>query len=239
DGHVRSLIDVHRVVVSVDAVTNHVGALGLRPGTVVAAGTGVIALGIGADGRSARADGWGYILGDDGSGYQIGRRGLASALREVDGRGGSALLRAKAQERFGDLEGLSVTVYAAPNPVGLVASFSTDVAEAACDGDAIARAIWEDAAAEIARTALAVTSRVFEAAAVVTVSWTGGLFAEEELLLEPFRAQVAREWPAAQLCPPRADALMGGLLLARSDLPRSFEGLVYRFNAQKEAGRMR
>ena len=85
------------MVVSNDAVTAHLGALGGEPGAVIVAGTGAIALAASPAGW-ARADGWGPMLGDDGGGYWIGRRALAMALREHDGRGGAArFLRAAAE----------------------------------------------------------------------------------------------------------------------------------------------
>lgn len=106
------------------------GALGFEPGAVVAAGTGVIALAGDRDGNFARSDGWGYILGDDGDGYYIGRLGLASALRAHDGRGGSQALLQRAKDEFGNPASLRDSVYSSPNPVGEVARFALEVAEA-------------------------------------------------------------------------------------------------------------
>ena len=100
---VATALPAPRVVVSDDAVTAHLGALGGEPGVVIVAGTGAIALAV--DEVAARADGWGTRLGDDGGGYWIGRAGLALALRAHDGRGGSHDLLARAMARFG-----------APNP---------------------------------------------------------------------------------------------------------------------------
>ncbi|MYS50866.1 ATPase, partial [Streptomyces sp. SID6013] len=75
-----------------DAVTAHAGALGGRAGVVLAIGTGSVAVGIGADGTYARVDGWGPLLGDDGSGARIGTAGLRAALRAHDGRGPATAL---------------------------------------------------------------------------------------------------------------------------------------------------
>ncbi|NUT33119.1 MAG: ATPase, partial [Hamadaea sp.] len=80
------LLDAGRVLLAGDVVTAHAGALDLGPGVVLAAGTGAIALGIDPDGTQRQADGWGFLCGDAGGGFWIGRRGLDVALRGHDGR---------------------------------------------------------------------------------------------------------------------------------------------------------
>ena len=64
-------------------------------------------LAIDGEGGCHRADGWGHLLGDDGSGFAVGRAGLASAMRAVDGRGGSRPLLERALARFGSVEGMN------------------------------------------------------------------------------------------------------------------------------------
>ena len=105
-----------RVIVTNDAVIGYLGALGAQPGVVIVAGTGVIALASGEDGRWARADGWGSLLGDDGGGYWIGRRGLALALRARDGRGGSPDAAAARRGPF-RRAARPRAIYDAPDPV--------------------------------------------------------------------------------------------------------------------------
>ncbi len=226
---IRSLVRAERVVVTNDAVTSYLGALGFDPGAVAVAGTGVIALAGDTDGRVARVDGWGYMLGDDGGGYSIGRRGLASALRAQDGRGGSEALERRAKEMFGPPELLRERVYGADNPVREVASFTPEVAAAAREGDAVAAEIWADAAREVALTATASLGRVFEPGAPVGVSWVGNLFEARDLMLEPFKRHVAAAWPAARLLEPAGTALRGAELLAGSDTPPMFGPLVHVF----------
>ena len=210
-----------------DAVTSYVGAIGFEPGAVVAAGTGVIALAGDRDGNLARSDGWGYILGDDGGGFYIGRRGLASALRAHDGRGGSQALLQRAMHEFGEPESLRDLVYSSPNPAGEVARFAREVAEAAREGDSVAEEIWAIAAREVAQTATAALGRVFAPDAPVNVSWTGNLFEARDLMLQPFQQQVAAMWPKASLLSPRGTALSGAELLARSNPPLMFEDLLH------------
>lgn len=237
---VHELLPARRVLVTSDVVTGYCGAVGLGPGVVVAAGTGVIALAAGPGGV-ARVDGWGYLLGDAGSGFEIGRRGLAAALRAHDGRGGSERLSELAAAAFGPLDEVVERVYGAGNPVGAVAAFAAQVADAARHGDRQARAIWEDAADEVAGTALAAAARALgpappapdrTAAATgragagggegttgragdeATLSWTGGLFDAADLLLEPFLARVAAVRPELVARPPLGSALAGGRRLA-------------------------
>jgi N-acetylglucosamine kinase-like BadF-type ATPase len=70
-----------------DALIALVAGAGASPGVVVISGTGSIAYGVSHRGLAARAGGWGPTLGDEGSGYWIGRRALAAVVRDVDGRG--------------------------------------------------------------------------------------------------------------------------------------------------------
>ncbi|NUR47532.1 MAG: ATPase, partial [Hamadaea sp.] len=85
-----------------DMLTSYAGALGLRGGAVVAAGTGAVALGSDWQGAWHRVDGWGYLLGDVGGGSWLGRAGLQAGLRAADGRpGGSPALLAALTEQYG------------------------------------------------------------------------------------------------------------------------------------------
>ena len=229
--HIGTLVRSREVVVAVDAVTQSAGALGGGCGAVMAAGTGAIALAVAEDGSSRRSDGWGYLLGDDGSGFAIGRRGLASALRWLDGRGGSAALARLATERYGSLEQLQHRVYSSPHPVQEVAAFAPDVAVAARAGDATAAAIWTDAANELATTTVAAMAGVFPVGAPVPVSWAGGLFQATDLLLPPFVDEILARWPAAEVRAPAGDALEGAWIIAASASGTPFEPLLYRFAA--------
>ncbi|MFJ4439173.1 N-acetylglucosamine kinase [Streptomyces sp. NPDC088923] len=194
-----------------DAATAYAGALGQRAGAVVAAGTGMIALG--TDLRAwHRADGWGHLLGDAGSGAWIGRAGLDAALRALDGRpGGSAALRRRAEARFGALPGLPALLYPRADRAAVLASFAPQVAAAASeDGDPLAAGVLRDAAGHIAASAAAVCP------ADGVVALTGGLFRMGAPLLGPLDAELARVLPKAARVPAAGDPLDGAVLLARA-----------------------
>ncbi len=217
-----------RVVLASDMTTSHLGALDGEAGVVVAAGTGAVALAVAADGGHAVTDGWGWLLGDAGSGFEIGRRGLDAALRAHDGRGGSPALLERARDRFGPPEGIPAAVHGAPHPASTVASFARDVLDVALAGDVWARTVWVEAGAELAASAAAAAGRALGGDAPTgpgdpptPVSTTGGLFGSA-LLADAFAAELARRLPTAALRPPAGDALDGAHLAAtRPALPHA------------------
>ncbi|MFC4495104.1 N-acetylglucosamine kinase [Streptomyces ovatisporus] len=199
-----------RIALAADAVTAYAGALGQLPGAVVAGGTGLIAMG--TDLHSwRRADGWGHLLGDCGSGAWIGQAGLQAAMRAYDGReGGSAALRERAEAVFGaPLSGLPAHLYPRTDRPAVLASFAPEVA-ACAEHDVVAEEILLAAAQEIATAAAAVCPAEEGAAVAVT----GGLFRIGEPLLGPLREQLDRRTPQAHLTDPAGDPLDGALLIA-------------------------
>ncbi|RWZ52825.1 ATPase [Labedella phragmitis] len=168
-GHVSDVHDVlrrlhetlgtTRVVVADDAVTAFLGARGDHDGVVVAAGTGIVGLGRGPAG-AARVDGVGGMIGDEGSGWWIGRRGLIAAISSADGRrGASAPLLDRLVARFGPVADFPALLAGATSPVAVVASFAKDVADVAREGDAVAAGIWREAGEHLGTVIAAAASR--------------------------------------------------------------------------------
>jgi glucosamine kinase len=205
-----------------DLVTAHSGALGGEPGVVAAAGTGAVVLGLAADGSACRADGLGYLLGDDGSGFAIGRAGIRAALRAREARGPQTGLLEAATDFFGALDELPHRIYASSSPVRDLAAFAPAVAGVARAGDGVALAIWREAADHLAGSTAAVVRRGFPDAepASVSVSQSGRLFAAEDLLLEPFKQAIAERCPEARYREPVGDALAGAARLVQNGLGR-------------------
>ncbi|MEE1927236.1 BadF/BadG/BcrA/BcrD ATPase family protein [Streptomyces sp. TRM 70351] len=208
-GALAGAFGVTRWALAADAVTAYAGALGERPGAVVAAGTGVIALG--TDLRTwRRADGWGHLLGDCGGGAWIGRAGLEAALRSHDARPhGSAALRARAEAAFGPLAGLPAALYPRDDRAAVLASFAPDVA-ACARTDAVAEDVLRRAAGHLAGSAAAVCP-----GGDAALAFTGGLLRLGAPLLVPLRAELDARLPHVRLAEPAADPLGGALLIAR------------------------
>ena len=158
-------------------------------GVAAIAGTGSIAFGRDAHGATARAGGWGHILGDEGSGYDIGRRALQAAARAADGRGATtsllpAILDHWRLDRPSDLIG---KVYAAPEKAE-IARLSALVFAAARTGDGTAQAIVREAAGEIALAVQAVSEALDFGERPLPLALAGGLM----IHAADFRAMVAR-----------------------------------------------
>ncbi|CAM5613427.1 hypothetical protein GCM10010261_32190 [Streptomyces pilosus] len=203
-------LGVRRLALAADAVTAYVGALGARPGAVIAAGTGLVTTGTDLTGWR-RADGWGHLLGDCGGGAWIGRAGLEAALRAHDGReGGSARLRASAEEVFGPLTGLPGRLYPRTDRPAVLASFAPRVGECAAGGDPVAADILRAAARHMADSAAAVCP----ARGVPAVGLTGGLFRMGDALLVPVEEELARRLPGARRVVAEGDPLTGAVRIA-------------------------
>ncbi|HJE60583.1 MAG TPA: hypothetical protein K8V84_19045 [Nocardiopsis listeri] len=224
----RERVPVGVVVLAGDSVTTHVGALGGRPGVVVAAGTGAVALGTDLERTWSRTDGWGILLGDHGGGAWVGREGLQAALRAHDGRhGGSSTLWDHLAARFGSVSALERRVYAASaaDAATALASFAPDVAAAARGGDVVARRIWQEAGTHLGRAAVAATAPGLDR----RLSWGGGLFSVGETVLGPLRAEVLRHMPETELVPPQGGSVEGALTLALTP-PRPHPPHLYVFD---------
>ena len=102
-------------------------------------------------------------------------------------------------------------------------------------GDRLAGSIWDDAAAELAASALAAARAVAAPGQRLPVSWTGGLFAARDLLLEPFLARL-RATGGVVTAAPLGTALDGGRLLAQASLRPPFDALVRQDAVPRSAG---
>jgi N-acetylglucosamine kinase-like BadF-type ATPase len=228
-------VSVESIIVAGDVVTTHVGALGRQEGTVIAVGTGAVALATDFDTVWQRADGWGLLLGDEGGGAWIGMAGLKAALRAYDGRAdGSQTLLESMRAAFGEPRSLVEHVYRHGAPASRLASFAPEVANAARAGDTVAAGILRDATLRLAETVSAAASAVEP-----LISWGGRLFDAGEIVLEPFKEAVRSRVPGACLVDPNGSSVDGALLLARrsGDAPvQSHEPHIYVFDRLDLAG---
>jgi N-acetylglucosamine kinase-like BadF-type ATPase len=199
-----SELGVKIVEVVTDADIALYGATEGQPGLVIIAGTGSVCCGVNARGRHACAGGWGPIVGDEGSGSWIARRGLQAVAKASDGRGRRTVLAEAARDYFNvtRVEDLSTAVYAPNMTNNRVAGFARHVIEAAKRRDACAREIIEEAGRELGQSACAVVRKLRMERESFQVGYVGGVFGAGNLILDPVREEVSRVAPRAVLAPP-------------------------------------
>ncbi|MET0297248.1 MAG: BadF/BadG/BcrA/BcrD ATPase family protein [Microbacterium sp.] len=210
-----------------DSTTSFLGALGHRHGAVVAAGTGVVTLAVGPH-AVARVDGWGYIMGDAGSGYWIGREALDAVMRAYDGRGPATMLTAVVHERWPDLAQAYIALQSDDDRVRIVASFAADVAALAGAGDEVSLAITERAGRELAASVTTAIGRVREGDETFAVCAVGGVFGSATLRTA-FSAAVAA--PGVELVTPLGTAIDGAVALADLASSHPLTAAVHRAEA--------
>ncbi|WP_406049604.1 N-acetylglucosamine kinase [Kribbella sp. NBC_00889] len=220
---VGELLDADEVRLTQDMVTAHAGALPDGYGVVVAAGTGLVSLAVDHDGSWHKLDGHGYLFGDAGSAFAIGRAGLVAVQRARDGRGPVT--------KLADTPLDPVTLYRSATLVDDVARFAPDVLRCAAEGDPVAADLVVQAAGDIGETINAAVAQLAGEGSV-PVACVGGLFrGAGDQLLEPVRAALSAR---ARLTPAVGNSLDGAERLATGSLqPYADLTVIHRKTQQK------
>lgn len=207
-----------------DAAAAWAGALECQPGVIVIAGTGSIAFGVNAQGERAIAGGWGWLLGDEGSGYWIGREALRKVCALADGRDErqASVFTTAILRHFGLSSANDLVDYVYQQP-GLsreqTASLAQVVLRCAEQGDFVAKDIFFHAGVELATTAEAVMARL-NMGEECFVSYTGGVWEAQAFVLPAFKGMLKRlnGLPETQILLPCYPPAVGAAMLARSML---------------------
>jgi len=208
----------HTLVVN-DALIALVAGAGDAPGIVVVAGTGSIAYGRNATGEAARAGGWGHMIGDEGSGYWIGREALAAVMRAGDGRGPATELTGDVLAHFAveDVSRLPRIVYDREAPRVAVAELGPIVQRSADVGDAVATRILERAAEELVLAAGSVASRLEMRGDAFTFFLSGGAFRVVPRLAADLERRLIEVAPRSQTQRLDVEPAVGAVWLALAE----------------------
>jgi glucosamine kinase len=202
------------VVVTTDIEIALAAAFSDGPGIVVSAGTGSVAVGRDRTGKQHRIGGYGWQMGDEGSGYAIGRAALGAVSRAADGRSPKTALseRILRASRSADFD--SLIRWAAGASPAEVAALAPQVLAVAAEGDPLAQGITDYAARELSQLAICLLPKM-DLAPPVPVAVTGGLLAPNQPLRRTLLAKLAEE-PAFQPTDSPVDAVHGALWLAHA-----------------------
>jgi len=214
-----------RDIVENDWRTAVAGAFIDEPGVTLIAGTGCVAAAQGEGGRNVvRVGGWGHIVDDRGSAYDIGRDALYAAMRDYDGRGPKTTLLKLVMKKLGAREpqGIIAKVYAEGMEVSEIASLSALVGRAANEGDEVAVGILREKGAALGELVVSAASKLKMLDTRFGVSLNGGVFKAGQPILGPLMETIRWAAPSARVVeaklPPACGAVVMLLRRARGEV---------------------
>ena len=209
-----------RILVVNDALIALQAGIGAAPGIVIVSGTGSIAYGCDRHGYAARAGGWGYVLGDEGSGYWMGRLALRAIVREVDGRGQPTSLTPRVLAHFSVArpEELLQTVYHEDFKPAAVAALATHVQQARDEGDVVATAILDRGAKELVAAAASVTNQLELTGEEFAFVLAGGMFKAVPWLRDELTRQLPTIAPRSRTLLLDMEPAFGAVRLALAEI---------------------
>ncbi len=219
-----------RIVIANDALIALVAGVGHAPGVVVIAGTGSIAYGRNAANEAARAGGWGYVLGDEGSGYWIGRHALRAVVRQADGRGRATALTPLVLAHFGAQRPSELVhaIYDRQLRPSAIAAVARAVEQAAGEGDATALDILSTGARELAACAASVVSRLGMREATFDVVLAGGILQAVPRLVAELEGHLRQMAPHSRTVRLDREPACGAVTLALAEARGELRLPVYK-----------
>ncbi len=204
-----------RVAVTVDGAIALQAAFGDTAGIVLIAGTGSIAWARLPGGGTTCVGGLGAVMGDQGSGYDLARQALRDAGLAVEGLGRRTALAGRMLQKLRLASLPELVRWAAASDIPSVASLAPEVLAAADEGDAVAGALVDAGADDLAAHVRALAER-FPRDAEIGVALGGSLLARSAGYRKRVIARIVADVPAAKIRPETVDPVLGAIQLARA-----------------------
>jgi N-acetylglucosamine kinase-like BadF-type ATPase len=217
------------------------GAFIDEPGVVLIAGTGCVAAAQSKGGRRVvRVGGWGLIVDDRGSAYDIGRESLHAAMRDYDGRGPKTALLQLIMRRLKvtKAQGIIERVYVGGMSPSEIASLAILVSEAAAAEDAVALRILAEKGRTLGELVVSAASKAGLLGAAFGVCLHGGVFRAGKPIVAPLEGTVRAAAPSARIVEAELPPACGAVLLSmRRERMKVGSDLTERMRSSLEAKR--
>ncbi|MEW9096038.1 MAG: BadF/BadG/BcrA/BcrD ATPase family protein [Clostridiaceae bacterium] len=205
-----------------------VGAHGKEKGIFTLSGTGSISFAIDSYGRQYRVGGWGHIIGDEGSGYDIAKKGLALVAKTIDGIGENPSLMDRVFHRYGvkDTDEFIRYIYNPSRTKADIAKISEDVYHCALEGNNECLEILEKASKDLVDLTIALISKIpLEDEYIVSVG--GGVFDNMDLVYKYFTNTLNEYKYNITVKRPMYSPVIGALILAFNNLNKKIDNKIW------------
>ena len=206
------VFDVSRCYIHSDVFMALMGATLGEPGVAVVAGTGAMAVGMDDQGVQHVRGGWGYLLGDAGSGFFLGRQAMEAAAAAFDGVGPHTWLETAFLQHFRctDPRAAIGQIYAPDYKPADMAAFAPKVLEGADQGDTVCNTIINESLNTLVGYAAGLMKDIGRAECTVGVF--GGLFERSVRYREGFARRLERIYPQAKVGIPQLAPYVGAVV---------------------------
>jgi N-acetylglucosamine kinase-like BadF-type ATPase len=178
-----------------------------EPGLVLIAGTGSVVYGITESGKELRVGGWGHLIGDEGSGYDLGRMAAVAVMKAFDGRGRQTLLTRLLLNHFNIKKEADLIPAIYKNEKATLSALAPLVGQAAYDGDAVALGILDIAAERLMELVKAGLMQFDKP--LSDLIFVGGLRFLGDQLYDPLRKHLENLSKTIQIKSPEVDPVYG------------------------------
>lgn len=187
------------------------GSFSGKPGSILIAGTGSIMFGKDNSGNIHRVGGFGRFIGDQGSGYALGKQGLIAVSKAYDGRGEETVLTSKLKEQFGIADSAQLIIEIYKNGFD-IASVSPLVVESAEEGDNICKIIVEEEVNELVLHIKAMKETLNEEK--LLISPIGGTITTDNFYAKTFNNKVKELFSDVEIVEAEKEPALGAVLMA-------------------------
>ena len=193
---------------------------------LILSGTGSCCYGRRMDGKTRRFGGWGHILGDKGSGYEIGLRGMKASVHFLDREGRWPLLGQTILSALHLHDPEDLIDWAKGASKSEIAALAAQVFASAAKGDTTARDILTGAAESLAKDAVSCARLLVKEGSPVEFVFSGSVLLKQPSFARRVRAGLLRRWPAARVASLRRESAWGALALAMNHFGTGRAGII-------------
>ncbi len=191
---------------------------------ILVSGTGSCCFGRTSSGRTAKMGGWGHILGDKGSGFEIGLRALKAVVFYFDLNGTWSRLGERLLTATGANEPDELIEWVSSANKGAIATLASEVFTAAKHRDRIARDILKGAVTVLARDAVTCAKKICNKKESIEFVLSGGVLRNQPSFAKSVRDEIKAHWPKAKVRTQNTEGVWGAIELARDlEVPPVFK----------------